>query len=301
MVQRVTEAPNREIEDLLKRGERFLTFGELEAAKEAFKKTLKLDSSHPRAWYLLGLAHRDGKEIENARECLKKAITNAPEWLEPLDTLGNLEFSLNNDRDAVRYLKKYMEKDGNDSDTLLVLARAAFEIEDCKTVLTVTTKILEQDDTIAQVWVMRGICQAKLDRFNAACTSLTVALELHPGSVSALNTVGELSFNAGNYPVSIELYTASHLQNNEQPIVLFRLGASYWFTGNWSAAIPLFESYVRLVPDDPKGWNNLGVVLREKGEVKRALECYNKALAMDKSLEVVRKNMGTAKDMALLL
>lgn len=297
----MTEEMNREIEDLLKRGEKFLRFREVEAAKESFKKALRLDESNARGWYLLGVAHRDGKEIDKARDCLKKAINNDPEWLEPLETLGNLEFSIDNDRDAVKYLKKYMEKDGRDIDTLLILARAAFEIEDCKTVLTVTSRILESDDTISQVWVMRGICQAKLDRFNAACTSLTVALDLHPGSVSALNTVGELSFKAGNYPVAIELYTASYQQNNEQPEVLFRLGASHWLTKNWSAAIPYLETYVKLVPNDSKGWNNLGVVLREKGEVKRAMECYTKALALDPSLDIVRKNMATAKEMEMLI
>ena len=73
------------------------------------------------------------------------------------------------------------------------------------------------------------------------------------------------------------------------------------YVDEWADAITYFEKYVELVPDDPKGWNNLGVALREKGEVKRAIECYNKALVLDPTLEIVRTNMGTAKDMQLIL
>ncbi|MHA2425873.1 MAG: tetratricopeptide repeat protein, partial [Candidatus Thorarchaeota archaeon] len=87
----------------------------------------------------------------------------------------------------------------------------------------------------------------------------------------------------------------------KQPIPLFRIGASLWYLDKWADAITFFEQYVELAPDDPKGWNNLGVTLREKGEVKRAIECYNKALILDPSLEVVRTNMKTAKDMQLIL
>lgn len=297
----MTVERNREVEDLLKRGEKFLRFNEIEAAKESFKQALKIDESSAKGWYLLGVAHRDGKEFDKARDCLKKAISNDPDWIVPLETLGTMEFSLNNPRETVKHLKKYMEKEGNNLDTLLTLARAAFETEDCKNVLSVTGKINDQDDSISQVWVMRGICQAKLDRFNAACTSLTVALELDPGSISALNTVGELSYKAGNYPVAIELYTPSFQQNKEQPVVLYRLGVSHWLIENWSAAIPYLESYVKMEPNDPKGWNNLGVVLREKGEVKRAMECYSKALSLDSTLDIVRKNMATAKEKQMIL
>ncbi len=297
----MNESSEQNCEQLLRRGERFLAFGETDAAKDEFTKALNLNEDNAKAWYLLGLAHRDSKNPEQARKCLKEAIASDPEWLEPLAVLGTLEFSLGNDRQAVKTLKQYLALGGSDIDTLMTLARAAFEVDDCRIVLKATSKIIEQQDELSQVWVMRGLCQAKLKRFNAACTSLNVAVELHPGFVSALNTVGDLSFKAGNYPVAIELYTSSLQQGADQPDVLFRLGASYWFVGDWAEAIHPFEKYVKLVPDDPKGWNNLGVVLREKGEVKRAMECYTKALALDESLEVVRKNMDTAKDMELLI
>ncbi len=289
------------VHDLLKRGDRFLSFGEVEAAQEALEAAIAIDSESARAWYLLGLAHRDKGDTDEARKCLGEAARLGQNWLEPLEVLGALEASLNNNREAVRHLKQYMQKGGNGMPSLLTLARTAFESKDCKTVLAATSKIIEKDEELAEAWVMRGVCQAHLDRFNAACTSLNVAISLDPGSISALNMVGNLSYKSGNYEAAAELYASSHALKADQPDMLFRLGVSLWFLQKWSSSLPLFERYVELVPDDPKGWNNLGVVLREKGEVKRALECYNQSLQLDGSLEIVKRNLGTAKEKQVLV
>ncbi|MDF1539925.1 MAG: tetratricopeptide repeat protein, partial [Candidatus Thorarchaeota archaeon] len=134
-----------------------------------------------------------------------------------------------------------------------------------------------------------------------ACTSLNMAIDLHQGAISSANTVGDLTYELHNYTRSVEFYELSLKGNPDQPVPLFRMGTSLWQLEKWADAIPFFEKYVSLVPEDPSGWNNLGVVLREKGEVKRAIECYTKALEIDPSLEIVKKNMETAKDMQIIL
>ena len=292
---------SEEVQKLFDRGEKFYRFSEYDAAREALRTAIKMDDTFSPAWNLLGKVNQDSGKIEDARRCFREAMNCNPDWLDPLENLGLLEFSQDNYSEAVKLLKKYNKLDGSNPEVLLTLARAAFEIEDCKTVLAVTSKILEIDDDIYQAWSMRGICQAKTEKFNAACTSLNVAIELNPGAVASLNTVGAVCFDSENYVRAIEFYEMSLNVDEKQPIPLFRMGASLWFLDKWADAITFFERYVDVVPDDPKGWNNLGVALREKGEVKRAIECYNKALVLDPSLEVVRTNLKTAKDMQLIL
>ncbi len=286
---------------LYKRGDRFHRFGEYDAAKEALNAALHEDVSYSPAWNLLGIVNRDSGDLDRARECFKKAISYGSDWQEPLKNLGLMEFSLDDYIQTVKYLKRYFKLDGSDTEVLLILSRAAFELEECNTVLSVTSKILDLDDEIYQAWSMRGICQAKMDRFNAACTSLNMAIDLHEGAISSANTVGDLTYELKNYIRSVEFYELSLEGSPDQPVPLFRMGVSLWQLEKWADAIPYFEKYVSLVPEDPSGWNNLGVVLREKGEVKRAIECYNKALAIDPSLDIVKKNMETAVDMQIIL
>ncbi|MHA2378259.1 MAG: tetratricopeptide repeat protein [Candidatus Thorarchaeota archaeon] len=65
--------------------------------------------------------------------------------------------------------------------------------------------------------------------------------------------------------------------------------------------MPILEKYTELVPDDLRGWNDLGVVLREEGKVKRAIEVYNRSSAVDSELTVVKQNLETSKEMQVLL
>ena len=112
--------------------------------------------------------------------------------------------------------------------------------------------------------------------------------------------MGDLCYEAKNYIRAIDFYEMSFSFDDGQPRILFRYGTSLWLLDRWTEALPLLEKYTTLAPHDPKGWNNLGVVLREKGDVKRSTECYKQALELDSSLDVVKKNLETAKNMQIL-
>ncbi|MFX0108954.1 MAG: tetratricopeptide repeat protein [Candidatus Hodarchaeota archaeon] len=289
------------VKSLVHRAEHFHRFGELSAAEEALRNALKEDKSYGPAWDLLGLVYLDAEKLKKAEECFEKAIATDKKWLDPVENLGMLQYSQGEYKEAIQTLTRYIDLGGSDIDVLLGLTKAAFQVNDCKTVLSVTSKILEIEDDLYEVWEMRGICQATLDRFNAACTSLNAAIDLNPRAINAINTVGNLCYKAENYVRAVEFYEMSLKVRKKQPTVLFRYGTSLWLIERWPEAIPVLEQYTELSPEDPKGWNNLGVVLREKGEVKRAVECYKKALDIDKTLEIVERNLETAKDMQVLL
>ena len=141
---------------------------------------------------------------------------------------------------------------------------------------------------------MRGLCHAKQSKFSSALVALNVALELDPRSITALNAVGDLCYDAANYEGAVSFYEPSLTKRKSQPRILLRHGTSLWFLDKWGDSIPFLESYTELAPDDPVGWNNLGVALREKGEVTRSIECYKKALQLDPKLEASLNNMETA-------
>jgi tetratricopeptide (TPR) repeat protein len=235
-------------------------------------------------------------KMNRARECFNEASKNDPSWPLPLEHLGLLEYSQEDFEASVTALKRYLEIGGKDLDVLLALMRAAYQGNDCSTVLSVTSAILENKEDLYEVWETRGLCQAKAEKFKAASVSLNMALDINPRSIEALNRVGDLCYEAANYVRALEFYGPSLAKDPEQPAILFRHATSLWFTGKWPQAIPLLEKYTERMPDDPKGWNNLGIALREKGLVARALECFSTALELDPGLEAPRKNMERAAD-----
>ena len=286
---------------LLQKARHYIEFGETHAAVDSLQRAVEIDADFGDAWHLLATVLQQIGDADHARQCFKKAaslLSDRPEiWLQ----LGTLEFSQERYRDARAALKRYASLGGSDSDALLMLAKAAFRLADCDTVLLATAEVLKADENQYEAWELRGICQARKGRYNAAVMSLNMALELHPSSVYALNTVGDLCYEEENYERALDFYRSSLAAQWDQPRILFRVATSLWMIGRWQAAIPLFEEYVQLEPEDPRGWNNLGVALREKGEVKRAIECYQHALELDPDFEIAQRNIETAKNKQVAL
>ncbi|MGY5873496.1 MAG: tetratricopeptide repeat protein [Candidatus Thorarchaeota archaeon] len=288
------DKPKEDPDSLYHRAVRYQEFGESIAARDTFLAVVETDPSHTKAWYSLGLVYHDLKDIDNARDCFKKASSIDPKWTDPLVRLGLLEFSQLLYKETKEVLYKYLELGGNDIETLVILARAAFHLDDCKTVQTVTSQIIKMDKEVYEAWEMRGLCHAKKSKFSSALVALNMALELDPRSVVALNAVGDLCYESTNYEGAVSFYEPSLSKRKSQPKILLRHGTSLWFLDRWSEAIPFLERYTELAPDDPVGWNNLGVALREKGEVTRSIDCYKRALKLDPHLEAALKNMETA-------
>ncbi|MFW9966998.1 MAG: tetratricopeptide repeat protein [Candidatus Thorarchaeota archaeon] len=294
-------AQSDEVMALYRRGMHFQRFGELDAAEESLKAAIEKDETFALAWNLLGIIYQETEKYEKAFECFKKAMELDKTWFEPIENSGMLQYSQEMYKQSIETLTRYLELGGDELDTLLALAKAAVQVNDCRTILIATSAILESHDDLYEVWEMRGMCQAQLNRYNAACTSLNAAIDLNPRATSSLNAVGDLCYEAQNYARAVEFYEPSLSVKGNQPDVLFRYGTTLWFLDRWKEAIPVLEKYIDLSPDDARGWNNLGVVLREKGDVKRAVECYRRALELNPDLAIVRKNMETAKEMQVLL
>jgi protein O-GlcNAc transferase len=288
------DKPKENPDSLFRRGLRFQEFGESMAARDAFLSAVELDPTYAKAWFSLGEVYDALKDIDNARKCFNEASSIEPEWIDPLVKLGLLEFSLLSYKEAKDILCKYLELGGNDIEILVTLARSAFHLDDCKTVQKVTSQIISMDEEIYEAWEMQGLCHAKKSKFSSALVALNMALELNPRSVVALNAVGDLCYESANYEGAVSFYEPSLSKRKSQPKILLRHGTSLWFLDRWGDAISFLERYTELAPDDPVGWNNLGVVLREKGEVTRSIECYKQALHLDPNLVVPAKNMETA-------
>ena len=288
------DKPQEDPEALFRRAMRYLEFGEATAARDTFLSVIEIDPSFAKAWNSLGIVYKDLEDIDKARECFSKASSLEPNWTEPLVNLGLLEFSQKSYKAAKDVLCKYMELGGKEIDILVILARSSFHLDDCKTVQKVTAFITSMDEGIYEAWEMRGFCHAKQSKFSSALVALNMALELDPRSITALNAVGDLCYDAANYEGAVSFYEPSLSKRKSQPKILLRHGTSLWFLDRWSDSIPFLESYTELSPDDPIGWNNLGVALREKGEVTRSIDCYKKALQIDPKLDAALNNMETA-------
>ena len=61
----------------------------------------------------------------------------------------------------------------------------------------------------------------------------------------------------------------------------------------YSEAVVILEDVIRESPDNSEYYNYLGVAYQEKGNLKKAGECYLQALSLDSSYAVIHSNLGS--------
>jgi len=137
------DKPQETPDSLFNRATRYQEFGESITARDTFLAAIKIDPLFAKAWNSLGVVYKGLDDIDNARECFKKASSIESEWIDPITNLGLLEFSQKSYKESKEALLKYMELGGNNIEILVTLARCSFHLDDCKTVQKVTSLIID--------------------------------------------------------------------------------------------------------------------------------------------------------------
>ncbi len=75
-----------------------------------------------------------------------------------------------------------------------------------------------------------------------------------------------------------------------------RLAKRYMLSQDYGRATEQYERFVTLAPDDPAGWNNLGICLRRTGAFGRAVAAFERALQLNPGLLGAYTNLAEACD-----
>ncbi|MGV6812023.1 MAG: tetratricopeptide repeat protein [Brevirhabdus sp.] len=114
------------------------------------------------------------------------------------------------------------------------------------------------------------------------------------GSVDGL-LVGHRLMEAGQYELALKSYLRAASHEGATPEVLSALGSANLQLGRLGQAETLLR---RAIKDDPQyaaAWNNLGVVLMERGETGEAKEVFRRAFALDSGRsDSIRENLRLA-------
>ena len=70
-----------------------------------------------------------------------------------------------------------------------------------------------------------------------------------------------------------------------------QLGAHYLDNGKWTEAHEQFRHAVELVPDNPRAYNNLGLVYRGLGKLDESIAAFKKSLDLEPSF-IHFRNLG---------
>lgn len=107
--------------------------------------------------------------------------------------------------------------------------------------------------------------------------------------------VGHRLMAAAEYEMALRAYTRAAGQQGLNADTLSALGSANLRLGRLGQAETLLRRAVEEDPDFPAAWNNLGVILMERGEFGEAAEVFRRAYATDDgNSDTIRDNLRLA-------
>ena len=93
--------------------------------------------------------------------------------------------------------------------------------------------------------------------------------------------VGHRLMQAGQYELALDAFTRAALDQGLTTEILTSMGSANLGLGRLGQAEEMLRRATREEPDWPEAWNNLGVVLMERGKTPEAVQVFRRAFALD--------------------
>ena len=115
-------------------------------------------------------------------------------------------------------------------------------------------------------------------------------LKSGPKNLDLLTSVGNVYYDAQQYPVAIDYYTRALQVNPSDAAVRTDMATAYWYTGNADKAIEEFNQALIYAPNNANTLFNLGLVKWQgKHDGAGAIGDWKKLLATNPSYEAKDK------------
>ena len=115
-------------------------------------------------------------------------------------------------------------------------------------------------------------------------------LKSNPEDAALLAQIGNVYYDAQQYPTAIEYYQRALKIAPQDTSVRTDMGTAQWYAGNPDAAIEQFNLALKYEPTKPNTLFNLGIVKwQAKMDVDGAVEAWQKLLAANPNYEAKDK------------
>jgi predicted Zn-dependent protease len=221
-----------------------------------------LDSGNPAAARspgdqeaVVGVCYFRRNDLQTALLHLKKAIRQAPDDKQVTIFLGRAYAANGQLEEAIRTLKVFQARRGDDSDTLY--------------------------------WIGTFYDELAERTYQAMAKS-------YPNSYLVLETEGDQFLQQQKYDQALEAYQRALSAAPAEPGLHFDLGNTYWHMGKLDRARPELEAELKSNPDHAQANYELGDIAVKQGEAEKGLTLLKKALALDPNLVEAHRSLGRA-------
>jgi predicted O-linked N-acetylglucosamine transferase (SPINDLY family) len=180
--------------------------GRVEAAMALYREILARDPANLDALHLLGVAHRNRGELDDAERCIARAIALKPDFDVAHNNLGNV----------LRDLGRYDDAEGAYRRAIALQPKAAGAYANLGNLLAHRSRFAEAAAVLRSALALapdsadahnaHGVVLWRLGRLDDAIQAFRRAIELDPHEAKAHNNLGMALFDRGALDPSIDSY-----------------------------------------------------------------------------------------------
>ncbi len=255
--------------------------GDLQSAERIYRTVLQTAPNDPDAWHRLGLLAMQIGRLDDAIECIQKAISYQPRDGAYHNNLavcyqrkGDNAKALECFQEAVRVSPRWAEGRVNLGITLANQGRLPEAVEHYREAVELDSKSAPAHNNLA-------IALTRLGQLDEAGTHFRQALQLKPEFAEAHNNLGHVRMAQGKFDEAAGRYRKAIQLKPDYVEAHSHLGIALLKQGLAHEAVASFQKAVDLQPGNVEGWSNLGNALLMLGRVSESVAASGRALQFD--------------------
>ncbi|MEX1054892.1 MAG: tetratricopeptide repeat protein, partial [Rhodothermales bacterium] len=256
--------------------------GALEQGIALLKSNLNPGDEFGEAYFLLGFAHLQLRQVTQAIRALEKAIAIDGDVPERLNALAQAyEASGRNGTDIDRLYSKALTIQPALADIRVNFGRFLENQNRVAEAVEQYEKAIKEQPWLETAHYNLGTAFLRTGRHDEAESELREAVHLVPDYVDALGNLGLLLAGTGRESEARTFFERAVAAAPNHAVALGNLGAYYLNTDNPAEAITLLERAVEADPNYIDGWVNLALAHLKTGNPDRARQYADRALRLD--------------------
>lgn len=286
-----------------------------EKSINSYKRGLQIDQNHPILNYNLARVYEASKNIPDAIRCYQAALKTRPGWLDAIRDFSNLLINCQKNKDAQNLVQQSIKLHSTDTDLLCLLGKIYLNQYDYES----AEKTFKKADSYKQndVKILSGLAEAleKGEKVDKALDTVLSALEIEPENKDIRKQYVHTLLSAQDYDTALSNIKALNEETNESDPQVLDLYGQYYIckdeeeqakkyhdkiqrinhhykdyilsAANRFSQIKKYESaekyaneFIQKQPQNPEGYNVLGKIFENKGDLQKAIDSFNKSLSL---------------------
>src|SRR5205809_1085166 len=277
-------------------GRAYAIHGAHEEATAEFEQLLAHSPKDVAAIIQLGLAEKNRGRPEAATEWFRRAVELEPDSTVVHFYLGEIYYNRGLNDEALVALERAVELNPDNANAHYLMAFVLGDLGRHQDARVASKRAIQLNPPLA-----RAQTNLSLERYTAERKSQERRQRLAPepqvveGNELAHYNLGLAFRQKGYYNEALKEYRLALERGEDRRLTLQAMAELHLLKRDLAAALELYDTLLREVPDSPKLWNERGVVLHQAGRPEDALASYRQAVEVDPKYALAWNNLGVVQ------